>query len=827
MGTTSEFVNATYKRLISSEDFGDKLVAFMMDYVRELAMRVFDADGVFDEKITLEGDTPDVVVLKQVLDAFTGTDGLGNVLSLGATGSEDEKDGQVKSFPIENTLGTTYYVSLQYSERPSDVAVNPRTGLPEFTGIVQAIGAKAAPNSVVDNVGTLTFVVDSVCEVGHSHAGREVMVWKLVPDRNGITAAIAFEFCTVSWNGVNNRITTVGTFGQTSPSTTAAHYAVTLLGPSVRKVSTVSTSGHLYIGSIVGVGAGNIPGAGDNTDQVLIDQSLSTLTAYPGTGNWADGTTNPATTVIAQLDKIVADLTSVAGQRGAGKLTAPARTSWVDATANPAARLDQALDKIVTDLISTVGNRGLGKITAPARANWADGSTNPAAAADAALAKIITDLTVAGGHGGADLITCRGMDHWADGTVIADGSIFSVIDAIISDLGVDEGTLKINGEPQNSGEIALASGTLKAQLLEILGHINNPLKLYLAAARNYDLDATVMNAGFTAHDIAFGKDAVFNIPRWYVVGDDEAGTPDEGRYSLERVGKWHDDGGAWGANTVEAVGIAYSPTAAKVFMVGSLSTGDGSIQHNNELMSAGWTEVGPAAIDDTTGKAAFFNPDSTNCFAGFSQNAPGTGSPIMRSADTVTWAAPGTIPAACRSIVSFSHAMNGATDIMIAVGEDAAGDGMILRMVADSNVWSDVTPAGGATPFTDVCWDSHREWFWAISGPAGDIYYSDDFGATWTAKTAGVFAASSCAADNNGIVVFVGGASCSRRVYATVDGRYCDSVSIPGMPSDALTTRAKVRYLGGRFVILCDESMMVGWSAIDGTAEVEHVDLGA
>src|SRR5690606_40474744 len=34
---------------------------------------------------------------------------------------------------------------------------------------------------------------------------------------------------------------------------------------------------------------------------------------YAGGGNWANGTTNPATTVEAQLDKIISDLAATAG----------------------------------------------------------------------------------------------------------------------------------------------------------------------------------------------------------------------------------------------------------------------------------------------------------------------------------------------------------------------------------------------------------------------------------------------------------------------------------------------------------------------------------
>jgi hypothetical protein len=58
--------------------------------------------------------------------------------------------------------------------------------------------------------------------------------------------------------------------------------------------------------------------------------------SYAGGGNWADGTTNPATTVEAQLDKIISDLVATAGAArvgaaAAGNLPAGTVRSQLDA----------------------------------------------------------------------------------------------------------------------------------------------------------------------------------------------------------------------------------------------------------------------------------------------------------------------------------------------------------------------------------------------------------------------------------------------------------------------------------------------------------------
>ena len=83
----------------------------------------------------------------------------------------------------------------------------------------------------------------------------------------------------------------------------------------------------------------------------------SAALVYPGGGAWADGTTNPATTIVAQLTKIISDL---AATTGAAKLGMVARPNWFDGTTNPVTRLDQAVYKIIADLADSAGARKIG-----------------------------------------------------------------------------------------------------------------------------------------------------------------------------------------------------------------------------------------------------------------------------------------------------------------------------------------------------------------------------------------------------------------------------------------------------------------------------------
>lgn len=323
MSTGAEFVNIVAKRLFSYEDYSERFLSFLMENDRDIANNIFAEDCIFEEQITFAGTADSVITLSQS-DDYKCSDGLGNFLSLAEDSSEEATIGQIKVIPIENTISTDYHVSLQYVEIPQGIEANPRNGAQQYQQIVQGIGVKAAPNSVVDNGGSLTLTIDSVCESSHSHAGRTALVYMVTPDRSATTEAVAIESCTVTWNGSNNRITTADVFGQNSPSTTASDYLVILLGPTVRKADISGTSGHVYLGVVEGVGAGSTPGTGDVSSQKVVDYSFESMLDWPAGPDWKDGTTNPATTLSLQTTKIVTDLAALTG---APKIGATAQTS--------------------------------------------------------------------------------------------------------------------------------------------------------------------------------------------------------------------------------------------------------------------------------------------------------------------------------------------------------------------------------------------------------------------------------------------------------------------------------------------------------------------
>jgi hypothetical protein len=102
---------------------------------------------------------------------------------------------------------------------------------------------------------------------------------------------------------------------------------------------------------------------------------------YGGGGTWADGSTNPATSVEAQLDKNISDLASTSASGGLAKVGCGARTTWLGGRTNPAATSFAALDKVITDISAQeAGDDGMERVGGEARA----GSPNSLAAGSAA-----------------------------------------------------------------------------------------------------------------------------------------------------------------------------------------------------------------------------------------------------------------------------------------------------------------------------------------------------------------------------------------------------------------------------------------------------------
>jgi len=151
--------------------------------------------------------------------------------------------------------------------------------------------------------------------------------------------------------------------------------------------------------------------------------------AYAGGGAWADAVTNPATSVEAQLDKIVADL---AAATGAPKIGAAATAGSPNSLSAGSVR--SQLDELLADI---------------------NDHENQASGAHAASA-----------------ISYAGSGNWADATSVGGASVEAAIDEIVSDLAATSGAPKIGAAATAGSPNALAAGTVKSQLDELLGHVN-------------------------------------------------------------------------------------------------------------------------------------------------------------------------------------------------------------------------------------------------------------------------------------------------------------------------------------------------------------------
>jgi hypothetical protein len=278
------------------------------------------------------------------------------------------------------------------------------------------------------------------------------------------------------------------------------------------------------VADLLGFYNAHVAGTADRHPAAAIDYA-------GGNAAWADGGQNPATTVEAQIDKIIADLaaeggsakigaaatagtpralgagsvksqldallgfvnghiTAAAGAHAASAITYGGGGAWKDGTANPAATLEAQLDKLVVDLSA---DAGAARIGTGARADWLDGRTNPAGVSVlTALSKIIADLSErAEATDGAARIGAH-----TSGTLPA-GSVRSQLDALNASAvrtnaaNVFSETQTINGTADEK-VAALATTTAPGQrklLWEIAGQVN--VYKYRLYAELHTLEITV------------------------------------------------------------------------------------------------------------------------------------------------------------------------------------------------------------------------------------------------------------------------------------------------------------------------------------------------
>jgi len=264
MATSDEFVNLAEKRLLSKDRLNTNFFEYLYEHTLDLWTSIFPAAGFFTYPVNIfiYAGTFDLIPLAPLpASPARGCDNAGHLLELaGAT--------RLTNIPYENDSLSDYWIALHYAEIPSGVYPNPRTGINEFDKTKEEIGLRDYPDVVVDTgLGTVTFTVDSVCPsiAPSDYGGRDVWVWLRNPLSSDI--GVALEHLTITWDGSNNKVTSVAAFGQSTISTVLTDYYVCLDGPCVYNAGadpTVNpyTDDYLLIGYI------------DDSGHTAIDESL-------------------------------------------------------------------------------------------------------------------------------------------------------------------------------------------------------------------------------------------------------------------------------------------------------------------------------------------------------------------------------------------------------------------------------------------------------------------------------------------------------------------------------------------------------------------------
>lgn len=260
MPTGTTFVNLYNKRILGLNAVKVRFFDYLKAYTEDLGAVLY-GEGVF-AAVGMAGTVPDKFDLAADVD---GEDGDGHHLQWSSA-----------SWSFENILAQWYDVGFVYAERPDGaIETNPRTGEYEYVNMMETAGDAGAPDSVAFPGPGLSFVIDTLLGgPGTSHAGRSALIY--LKDRAATdNPAVAFETVAIAWVAGQNVVVTAGTLGQAVPSLVAADYRIIVEGPSVRAVGAPATMkgtpGFLYIGSVTGAGAGNVPGLFDVTQQTVFD----------------------------------------------------------------------------------------------------------------------------------------------------------------------------------------------------------------------------------------------------------------------------------------------------------------------------------------------------------------------------------------------------------------------------------------------------------------------------------------------------------------------------------------------------------------------------
>lgn len=288
--------------------------------------------------------------------------------------------------PFENRAGSTYHMYIGGTKFPVDVGIG-RDGGRGYSAWVDAVGTTINPNSVAVVAGRVILLVDAALtslDVAHwltvhvnAAWSMKCMVW-LDTDQTGVeiasdnpATAIAYtrlvkDVVTGAWLidlvGVGD-----GCLGQTTPSTTATHYKIAMLGPLVTTTVTLQSSpNYVYIGEVTSV----VPGESfDFGGQPIVCAYASYAAGYSVEHNAIHGSPDlgrhKSVTAPSEQDldisvNSVADKTIYFANIGGGGCTVDASLIRTTSIINPGSNIDVSLEDAAAERYFDIRNTGVG-----------------------------------------------------------------------------------------------------------------------------------------------------------------------------------------------------------------------------------------------------------------------------------------------------------------------------------------------------------------------------------------------------------------------------------------------------------------------------------
>lgn len=298
MPTGDKKVNIFLNRLLDKTALRDQFLEFLNQKIDEtIATIVSGGSGTLDvDKIGLSASANDTFDL-DMSNANRVAVATGQVITLPE--NANRVIGEHRQVPFENASGSLYEVGIRYQSVEDGIAINARSGKPEYPSFLETIGEFGNPDSVVNDPGVkITLKIDGLLEAAVDHSGQLVRVFLTEPV-SGVES-IAYYDGLVAWVGGENVVEIPysggdGPLGQDTsvnpPSTTVGDYKVHVKGASWKKgaSSIFGDDTYAFIGTVTGNGPAATPVGFSTTNQVSV--FLFTLDkAYDGVGSGAGRT---------------------------------------------------------------------------------------------------------------------------------------------------------------------------------------------------------------------------------------------------------------------------------------------------------------------------------------------------------------------------------------------------------------------------------------------------------------------------------------------------------------------------------------------------------